>query len=182
MDRNTAGALTFWLLLGCVVLSVAVHLAELHEARPQTPAQLLSANPDQSGPPPQRGYSTAAPPPRSSIPRVASLRCASVPLLTLRPAVQAFTHTATTAAGHHFFANHGFAVWTFDVHGHGASEPFGERDRVAIRQFDHLVADCEQFMNEVVAPWVAELAPGTPVILNGTSMGGLAVRSLLPLS
>ena len=83
---------------------------------------------------------------------------------------------ACTPAGHHFFANNGFAVWTFDVHGHGASEPFGERDRVAIRQFDHLVDDCEQFLTEVVTPWADELAPGTPIILNGTSMGGLAVR------
>ena len=82
--------------------------------------------------------------------------------------------------GHQLFAAKGYAVWTFDAHGHGDSEPHEASNRVAIMQFSHLVDDTELFLEEVVRPWVKqqqteEDTKALPLVLHGTSMGGLVV-------
>jgi alpha-beta hydrolase superfamily lysophospholipase len=82
---------------------------------------------------------------------------------------------------HKMFAARGYAVFTFDVHGHGESEPLEDKERAAILKFSHLVDDAEQFLEEAVHPWVAKQSNNgsrVPVVVHGTSMGGLVVRAL----
>jgi alpha-beta hydrolase superfamily lysophospholipase len=80
-------------------------------------------------------------------------------------------------AGHSFFVEHGYAVWTFDAHGHGASEPLEEHERFAIYRFADLVTDAEQFIIDVVQPWVKALKATVPLYLLGASAGALTVRN-----
>ena len=53
-------------------------------------------------------------------------------------------------AGNKWFARKGYAVWMFDAHGHGLSEPSGEHEKFAVNAFSHLVEDAEQFLSKIV--------------------------------
>jgi alpha-beta hydrolase superfamily lysophospholipase len=67
-------------------------------------------------------------------------------------------------------------VWTFDAHGHGASEPLADSERFAIYKFDHLVEDAERFIVDVVLPWAETLPAIVPLYLIGASLGATTVR------
>ena len=66
-------------------------------------------------------------------------------------------------------APRGYAVFTFDLRGHGRSP--GRRGHVD--RFDDYLADVRTFLTEV-----RRARPGTPVVLLGHSMGGLIVAAL----
>jgi acylglycerol lipase len=67
---------------------------------------------------------------------------------------------------------HGFAVYAFDLRGHGSSEG----DRVYIHEFDEYTADLGIFLGRVV-----QREPGKPVFLFGHSMGG-AIATLYTIN
>ena len=72
-----------------------------------------------------------------------------------------------------FLASKNIATITFDVHGHGNSEP--STPRFAIQSFSDVISDAEQHAEEVLVPFCESKCPGAPVFLMGSSMGALAV-------
>lgn len=67
----------------------------------------------------------------------------------------------------------------FDTHGHGLSEPHGEDERFRVTEFEHLVDETEQFLQEIVRPWHQKHCSGVPLFYGGVSMGALVVRITL---
>eukprot|EP00892_Ulva_mutabilis_P009489 jgi/Ulvmu1/6912/UM031_0119.1 len=84
-----------------------------------------------------------------------------------------------TEPGHKIFAKAGFAVWTFDAHGHGDSEPTEAAERHTLARFEHLVVDAEQFLLEVVQPWREAREEPLPLYVNGASLGGLVMMHVV---
>ncbi|CDG85269.1 alpha/beta fold hydrolase [Janthinobacterium agaricidamnosum] len=66
-----------------------------------------------------------------------------------------------------YFRAHGFALVSFDMHGHDAKK------RVDIPGFDTLLDDAELFLL-----WVKITYPGLPIFIMGHSMGGLLATHL----
>eukprot|EP00892_Ulva_mutabilis_P009446 jgi/Ulvmu1/6874/UM031_0079.1 len=71
-----------------------------------------------------------------------------------------------------FLASKNIATATFDVHGHGHSEP--KDPRFAIRSFSDVVADALQHVERILIPFCKSKCPEAPVFLMGSSMGALA--------
>eukprot|EP00878_Enallax_costatus_P028579 GHUV01030877.1.p1 GENE.GHUV01030877.1~~GHUV01030877.1.p1 ORF type:complete len:232 (+),score=35.41 GHUV01030877.1:594-1289(+) len=69
-------------------------------------------------------------------------------------------------------ADAGVAVYTFDVHGHGRSQPEESGDRGLIRSYTHLIDDLYTFTG-VVEQRVGNRLPADSTFLGGQSMGGL---------
>lgn len=67
-------------------------------------------------------------------------------------------------------ARHGVAVYTFDAHGHGRSQPDGGGERCLVSRFDDLVDDAYAFVAAVEQRRGGRLEP---CALGGQSMGGL---------
>ncbi|GLC59571.1 hypothetical protein PLESTB_001501600 [Pleodorina starrii] len=67
----------------------------------------------------------------------------------------------------------GIAMFGFDAHGMGLSEPFDEPSRALIRRFSHLVDDAVQYMDEVLKPALAARGITAPIFIAGDSLGGL---------
>lgn len=82
--------------------------------------------------------------------------------------------------GNERLARLGFAVWTFDAHGHGYSEPADELSRHTLLRFEHIIVDAEQFLQEVVQPWRDSQPDPVPLYISGPSLGGLVVRACMP--
>lgn len=82
-------------------------------------------------------------------------------------------YTARTHEGNERLARLGFAVWTFDAHGHGYSEPADELSRHTLLHFEHIIVDAEQFLQEVVQPWRDSQPDPVPLYISGPSLGGL---------
>lgn len=78
------------------------------------------------------------------------------------------------------FAELGFAVWAFDAHGHGDSEPTDAISRHTLHRFHHVIDDVEQFLLEVVQPWRDAQPAPLPLYIVGPSLGGLVVRTRIP--
>jgi Serine aminopeptidase, S33 len=70
----------------------------------------------------------------------------------------------------------GVASASYDVHGHGRSEPKEDSGRVTLRDFQHVVDDARQHLLEVAEPLRAATCPHAPLFLCGASMGGGTVR------
>ncbi|KAK9829537.1 hypothetical protein WJX72_006371 [[Myrmecia] bisecta] len=67
-------------------------------------------------------------------------------------------------------ANAGIAVYAYDAHGHGKSEPASDPDQAClVRNWHHLVDDCTDFAREVAAKHDAAI----PRFMGGVSLGGL---------
>ncbi len=66
-------------------------------------------------------------------------------------------------------AEAGIAVYAFDAHGHGLSEPKDEKLRCYFEHFEDLTDDSWQFIRDVVAP----KSIGLPIFCGGHSLGGL---------
>jgi alpha-beta hydrolase superfamily lysophospholipase len=79
-------------------------------------------------------------------------------------------HSARYAFVARWFAERGYAVYSFDQRGHGESE--GPRTHAP--SFEILLDDIERLLAEV-----SRECPGLPVVLLGHSMGGLEVAALL---
>lgn len=69
-------------------------------------------------------------------------------------------------------ADQGVAVYTFDVHGHGQSQPEGTAERCLITRFDDLVDDLYVFVAVVEQRRGGRLEP---CVIGGQSMGALVV-------
>jgi alpha-beta hydrolase superfamily lysophospholipase len=72
-------------------------------------------------------------------------------------------HSARYAHVAAHLAQHGYAVYAFDLRGHGRSAG----RRCFVRSFDEYLADLELFLARVAAR-----APGKPIFMLGHSMGG----------
>jgi Serine aminopeptidase, S33 len=70
----------------------------------------------------------------------------------------------------------GVASASYDVHGHGRSEPKEDSGQVTLRDFQHVVDDARQHLFEVAEPLRAATCPHAPLFLCGASMGGSTVR------
>jgi acylglycerol lipase len=75
-------------------------------------------------------------------------------------------HSARYAAFADELVTHGYAVYAFDLRGHGRSAG----QRVYVRTFDQYLADLDVFLGRVRAH-----EPGEPLFLFGHSMGGAIV-------
>jgi alpha-beta hydrolase superfamily lysophospholipase len=69
----------------------------------------------------------------------------------------------------------GIATLSFDVEGHGASDPQPPAPRHAIKRFSHIVHDALLHIKSVLVPFCETNCNGAPVFLMGSSMGALAV-------
>ncbi|EFJ44964.1 hypothetical protein VOLCADRAFT_106192 [Volvox carteri f. nagariensis] len=67
----------------------------------------------------------------------------------------------------------GIAVFGFDAHGMGLSEPLDDAGRGLVRRFSHLVEDALMYHDKVLLPALAEKAITAPVFIGGNSLGGL---------
>ncbi len=67
----------------------------------------------------------------------------------------------------------GIAVFGFDVHGMGLSEPLDDPGRALIRRFSFLVNDAVKYLDEVLQPALKEKNITAPIFVGGNSMGGL---------
>lgn len=79
-----------------------------------------------------------------------------------------------------FLAEHSIAAVSFDVHGHGDSEPCeGARGRHSIRSLHHLLDDARAHIEHVVLPLLDQGGGSARAehFLMGSSMGGLVVRA-----
>lgn len=65
-------------------------------------------------------------------------------------------------------------IASYDLHGHGQSEPSDEKSRAYVDHFDDLVDDAEQFFDSVRASY-----PSVPIFLLGHSLGGLITIHLV---
>jgi alpha-beta hydrolase superfamily lysophospholipase len=57
------------------------------------------------------------------------------------------------------------AVYTYDAHGHGLSEPKDDKHRCFIEHFEDLVDDALQYIAQVVTVQV----PGKPLFIGGSA-------------
>jgi len=69
-------------------------------------------------------------------------------------------------------AESGIEVYSFDVHGHGKSEPTDKNERALVWKFHDLTDDLNSFMDVVEERRGSKLVPET-TFLGGQSMGGL---------
>ncbi|KAG1680800.1 hypothetical protein FOA52_008133 [Chlamydomonas sp. UWO 241] len=70
----------------------------------------------------------------------------------------------------------GIAVYGFDAHGHGKSDPAAKSERAYIEAFQHLVDDYEEVIDGVIrgtGTGAAAAPPHAPSFVGGQSMGGL---------
>ncbi|GLI60601.1 hypothetical protein VaNZ11_002774 [Volvox africanus] len=67
----------------------------------------------------------------------------------------------------------GVAVYGFDAHGMGLSEPLEDRSRALIRRFSHLVDDAVLYLEKVLKPALTEQGINVPLFVGGNSLGGL---------
>ncbi|KXZ55182.1 hypothetical protein GPECTOR_3g328 [Gonium pectorale] len=67
----------------------------------------------------------------------------------------------------------GIAVYGFDAHGMGHSEPLDEPSRGLVRSFSHLVDDALLYISEVLQPELKAKGVTAPLFMAGNSLGGL---------
>ena len=72
-------------------------------------------------------------------------------------------------------AEGGIAVYAFDAHGHGLSEPKDDKVRCYFEHFEDLTDDSWQFIKDVVVP----LSTGLPIFCGGNSLGGLVATYIV---
>ena len=83
-------------------------------------------------------------------------------------ALQNTTNSATSGA---------LRISSFDLTGHGASEPLDEKSRAYINEFEDLVDDMEEHLDDMRAKY-----PNVPIFLMGHSLGGhICIHLLLKL-
>src|SRR5262249_372367 len=73
-----------------------------------------------------------------------------------------------------FWAKQGFAVYAFDLRGHGNSQSELDRERQFVAHFDSYRKDLDRFLD-----LVASKEPGIPLFLFGHSMGGAIVTEYI---
>lgn len=69
-------------------------------------------------------------------------------------------------------AEAGIAVFSFDSHGMGKSEPTSDAERSLVKKFDHLVEDSMLYLDLVQAQ-MKEKGLAVPLFMGGNSLGGL---------
>jgi len=67
------------------------------------------------------------------------------------------------------------AVYSFDMHGHGKSEPKEEKGRAFVEHFDDLIDDASQCLDIIKQ----SQPTGVPLLIGGQSLGGLVALHLL---
>ncbi|KAG2448537.1 hypothetical protein HYH02_006428 [Chlamydomonas schloesseri] len=74
----------------------------------------------------------------------------------------------------------GIAVYGFDVHGMGLSEPLDKKDRILVKKFEYLPEDAVQFLEEVLQPALKEAGlDSKPLFMAGNSLGGLVASHMV---
>ncbi|GFR39898.1 hypothetical protein Agub_g403 [Astrephomene gubernaculifera] len=61
-----------------------------------------------------------------------------------------------------YLADNGIAVYTYDAHGHGRSEPLDVNSRAYIQSYTHLVDDLSDYMDSVLASLTPATTTSTP--------------------
>ncbi|GIL91124.1 hypothetical protein Vretimale_9569 [Volvox reticuliferus] len=67
----------------------------------------------------------------------------------------------------------GIAVYGFDAHGMGLSEPLDDPSRALVRRFSYLVDDAVLYLETVLQPALAARGVNAPLFVGGNSLGGL---------
>ena len=81
-----------------------------------------------------------------------------------------------------WLAQRGFAVCSYDIHGHGRSEPLDDNSRTTFHDFNHVMDDAQQHLLQVAEPLRQSKCPDAPLFLCGASLGGAVVRKLVLLA
>ncbi|KXZ55183.1 hypothetical protein GPECTOR_3g329 [Gonium pectorale] len=75
--------------------------------------------------------------------------------------------------GSKVWADAGIAVYGFDAHGMGLSEPLAKGGRCYIKRFSHLLDDALLFISHVLLPDLKDKGVTAPLFMGGGSLGGL---------
>ncbi|GIL65895.1 hypothetical protein Vafri_19531, partial [Volvox africanus] len=67
----------------------------------------------------------------------------------------------------------GVAVYGFDAHGMGLSEPLDDPSRALVRRFSYLVDDALLYLEKVLKPALTARGINAPLFVGGNSLGGL---------